>query len=159
MNDPANPGWDQTNQGIIASEFSESDVKTVMQPRIGFAFPVSDETVFHLQYGKFAQMPELDLPYSSPRYMNLVWGGQNYTPDPMGFDLDPIEIALCYQRLINEVMLTQDQMSKRVGKKRSTIANYVRLLKLDPIIQSGIRDGFITMGHGRALLSLSLIHI
>ena len=68
-------------------------------------------------------------------------------------NLDPIEIALCYQRLINEVMLTQDQMSKRVGKKRSTIANYVRLLKLDPIIQSGIRDGFITMGHGRALLS------
>ena len=68
-------------------------------------------------------------------------------------NLDPIEIALCYQRLINEVMLTQDQMSKRVGKKRSTIANYVRLLKLDPIIQSGIRDGFISMGHGRALLS------
>ncbi len=68
-------------------------------------------------------------------------------------NLDPIEIGLCYQRLINEVMLTQDQMSKRVGKKRSTIANYVRLLKLDPIIQSGIRDGFITMGHGRALLS------
>ena len=68
-------------------------------------------------------------------------------------NLDPIEIALCYQRLINEVMLTQDQMSKRVGKRRSTIANYVRLLKLDPIIQSGIRDRFITMGHGRALLS------
>ena len=61
MNDPANPGWDQTNQGIVTSEFSESDVKTVMQPRIGFAFPVSDQTVFHLQYGKFAQMPELDL--------------------------------------------------------------------------------------------------
>ena len=104
MNDPANPGWDQTNQGIIASEFSESDVKTVMQPRIGFAFPVSDQTVFHLQYGKFAQMPELDLPYSSPRYMNLVWGGQNYTPDPMGFDLDPIEttqyeVGMSYQFL------------------------------------------------------------
>ncbi len=68
-------------------------------------------------------------------------------------NLDPIEIGLCFQRLIDEVMLTQDQMSKRVGKKRSTIANYVRLLKLDPIIQSGIRDGFISMGHGRALLS------
>jgi len=104
MNDPANPGWDQTNQGIVTSEFSESDVKTVMQPRIGFAFPVSDQTVFHLQYGKFAQMPELDLPYSSPRYMNLVWGGQNYTPDPMGFDLDPIEttqyeVGMSYQFL------------------------------------------------------------
>ena len=69
-------------------------------------------------------------------------------------NLDPIEIALCYQRLIDEVMLTQDEMSKRVGKKRSTIANYIRLLKLDPIIQSGIRDKFISMGHGRAILSL-----
>ena len=59
MNDPANPGWDQTNQGIIASEFSESDVKTVMQPRIGFAFPVSDETVFHLQYGNLRRCPSL----------------------------------------------------------------------------------------------------
>jgi len=69
-------------------------------------------------------------------------------------NLDPIEIALCYQRLIDEVMLTQDQLSKRVGKKRSTISNYLRLLKLDPIIQTGIRDGFISMGHGRALASL-----
>ena len=68
--------------------------------------------------------------------------------------LDPIEIALCYQRLIDEVMLTQDQMSKRVGKKRSTISNYLRLLKLDPIVQTGIRDGFVTMGHGRALVSV-----
>ena len=69
-------------------------------------------------------------------------------------NLDPIEIALCYQRLMDEVMLTQDEMSKRVGKKRSTIANYTRLLKLDPIIQSGIRDKFISMGHGRAILSV-----
>ena len=69
-------------------------------------------------------------------------------------DLDPIEIALSYDRLINEVALTQDEMSKRVGKKRSTVTNYLRLLKLDPIIQSGIRDGFISMGHGRALLAL-----
>ena len=69
-------------------------------------------------------------------------------------NLDPIEIALCYQRLIDEVMLTQEQMSKRVGKKRSTISNYLRLLKLDPIIQTGIRDGFISMGHGRALVTI-----
>lgn len=70
-------------------------------------------------------------------------------------DLDPIEIALSYDRLINEIELTQEQMSKRVGKKRSTVTNYLRLLNLDPIIQSGIRDGFISMGHGRALLSVS----
>lgn len=69
-------------------------------------------------------------------------------------DLDPIEIALSYQRLINDIQLTQEQMSERVGKKRSTIANYLRLLKLDPIIQTGMRDGFISMGHGRALINI-----
>lgn len=69
-------------------------------------------------------------------------------------DLDPIEIALSYQRLIDEINLTQEQMSERVGKKRSTIANYLRLLKLDPIIQTGMRDSFISMGHGRALIAI-----
>ncbi|MCT4630634.1 ParB/RepB/Spo0J family partition protein [Winogradskyella sp.] len=70
-------------------------------------------------------------------------------------DLDPIEIALSYKRLIDEIDLTQEQMSERVGKKRSTIANYLRLLKLDPIIQTGMRDGFITMGHGRAMVNIA----
>lgn len=69
-------------------------------------------------------------------------------------DLDAIEIALSYQRLIDEINLTQEEMSERVGKKRSTIANYLRLLKLDPIIQTGIRDGFISMGHGRAMVNI-----
>jgi len=69
-------------------------------------------------------------------------------------DLDPIEIALSYQRLIEDIKLTQEQMSDRVGKKRSTIANYLRLLKLDPIIQTGMRDGFISMGHGRAIINI-----
>ena len=69
-------------------------------------------------------------------------------------DLDPIEIAMSYQRLIDEIQLTQEQMSERVGKKRSTITNYLRLLRLDPIIQSGIRDGFISMGHGRAIINI-----
>jgi ParB family chromosome partitioning protein len=69
-------------------------------------------------------------------------------------DLDPIEIGLSYQRLIEEINLTQDQLSERVGKKRSTITNYMRLLKLDPIIQTGIRDQFISMGHGRALVNV-----
>jgi len=69
-------------------------------------------------------------------------------------DLDPIEIALSYQRLIEEINLTQEQMSERVGKKRSTITNYLRLLKLDPIIQTGIRDGFLSMGHGRAIINI-----
>ena len=69
-------------------------------------------------------------------------------------DLDPIEIGLSYKRLIDEINLTQDQLSNRVGKKRSTITNYIRLLKLDPIIQTGIRDKFISMGHGRALVNV-----
>ena len=70
-------------------------------------------------------------------------------------DLDPIEIALSYQRLIEEIKVTQEQLSDRVGKNRSTIANYLRLLKLDPIIQTGMRDGFIAMGHGRAIINIS----
>jgi ParB family chromosome partitioning protein len=69
-------------------------------------------------------------------------------------DLDPIEIALTYERLINEYNLNIDIISKLVGKDRSTVSNYVRLLKLDPIIQSGIRYGFLSMGHGRALINI-----
>ena len=69
-------------------------------------------------------------------------------------DLDPIEIALSYQRLMDEIQLTQNQLSERVGKKRSTVANYIRLLKLDPIVQTGMRDGFLSMGHGRALINI-----
>lgn len=69
-------------------------------------------------------------------------------------DLDPIEIALSYQRLIEEIEVTQEELSDRVGKNRSTVTNYLRLLKLDPIIQTGMRDGFISMGHGRALINI-----
>jgi len=69
-------------------------------------------------------------------------------------DLDPIEIALSYQQLIDEIKLTQEELSVRVGKNRTTVTNFLRLLKLDPIIQTGIRDGFLTMGHGRALISV-----
>lgn len=69
-------------------------------------------------------------------------------------DLDPIEVALSYQRLIDEIDLTQEEMSERIGKNRSTIANYLRLLKLDPIVQTGMRDGFLSMGHGRALINV-----
>lgn len=69
-------------------------------------------------------------------------------------DLDAIEIALSYQRLLDEINLTQEQLSHRVGKDRASISNYLRLLKLDPIIQTGIRDGMISMGHGRAIIAL-----
>ncbi len=69
-------------------------------------------------------------------------------------NLDPIEIALSYQRMIDEINLTQEEMAKRVGKSRSSITNFLRLLKLDPIVQTGMRDGFLSMGHGRALINI-----
>ncbi|MCE2496011.1 MAG: ParB/RepB/Spo0J family partition protein [Flavobacteriales bacterium] len=69
-------------------------------------------------------------------------------------EMDPIEIALSYQRLIDECRLTQEEMSNRVGKKRSTITNYLRLLKLNDLIQAGLRDNMISMGHARALINI-----
>ncbi len=69
-------------------------------------------------------------------------------------DLDAIEVALSYQRLIEECQLTQETLSERVGKKRSTIANYLRLLKLPTTIQKGIIDKVISMGHARALVNI-----
>jgi len=69
-------------------------------------------------------------------------------------DLDPIEVALTYQRLLDEVGMTQENLSQRVGKERSTITNSVRLLKLSPGIQNGIRSGQISAGHGRAMMGL-----
>ena len=67
-------------------------------------------------------------------------------------DLNSIEIALAYQKLIDSYGLTQEKLSERVGKKRATIANYLRLLKLPAEIQVGLKDKKIDMGHARALL-------
>ena len=69
-------------------------------------------------------------------------------------DLDAIEVAISYQRLIEECDLTQENLSGRVGKKRATISNYLRLLKLPAEIQLGIRDHKISMGHARALITI-----
>ena len=69
-------------------------------------------------------------------------------------DLDSIEVAISYQRLIDECDLTQETLSDRVGKKRSTISNYLRLLKLPAEIQKGIREKQILMGHARALVNV-----
>jgi ParB family chromosome partitioning protein len=69
-------------------------------------------------------------------------------------DLDAIEIALSYQRLMEECDLTQEKVSDRVGKKRATIANYLRLLKLSPEIQLGIRERKLTMGHARSIITV-----
>lgn len=70
-------------------------------------------------------------------------------------DLDPIEIAISFQQLILQHNVTQEYIGKKVGKNRSTVSNYLRLLKLNPIIQAGLRDKMITMGHARALINIS----
>lgn len=69
-------------------------------------------------------------------------------------DLDAIEIAISYQRLIEECNLTQEKLSERVGKQRSTVANYLRLLKLPAEIQLGIKNKQLTMGHARTLINI-----
>lgn len=69
-------------------------------------------------------------------------------------DLNPIEEALSYQRLISECNLTQETLADQVGKKRSTVTNYLRLLKLPSDIQDGLRDKLITMGHARAIMGV-----
>ena len=69
-------------------------------------------------------------------------------------DLNAIEVAISYQRLLDECSLTQDALSDRVGKKRATIANYLRLLKLPAQIQLAIRDKKISMGHARAIINI-----
>lgn len=68
-------------------------------------------------------------------------------------DLNAIEVALSYQRLIDECALTQEQMSQKISKSRSSITNHLRLLKLPALIQLGVRDNVISMGHARALVS------
>ena len=73
-------------------------------------------------------------------------------------DLDPIEVAISYQRLIEECNLTQENMADRVGKKRSTVANYLRLLKLPAEVQLGLVEKRITMGHARAIISVEDPH-
>ena len=70
-------------------------------------------------------------------------------------DLDAVEVAISYQRLIEECRLTQEQMSDRVGKQRSTVANYLRLLKLPAEIQLGIKNKHLTMGHARTLVNIA----
>jgi ParB family chromosome partitioning protein len=70
-------------------------------------------------------------------------------------NLNAIEVAISYQRLLEECQLTQDQLSEKVGKDRSTVSNFLRLLKLPAEIQIAIRDGYITMGHARALVNIS----
>lgn len=72
-------------------------------------------------------------------------------------DLNPLEISISYQRLIEECAITHEELSQRIGKNRSTITNYIRLLKLPPEVQKGLKAEMLSMGHARALLGLEKI--
>ena len=72
-------------------------------------------------------------------------------------NLNSIEIALGYKRLMEELSYTQEQVAERMGKERSTVTNYIRLLKLPPDIQIAVRTGVITMGHARALINVDMV--
>jgi len=72
-------------------------------------------------------------------------------------NLNPIEIAISYQRMISECNLKQEELGERVGKNRSTVTNYVRLLKLPPDIQVALRDNVISMGHARSIINIENI--
>ena len=72
-------------------------------------------------------------------------------------NLNAIEIALSYKRMMDELNHTQEQVAERMGKERSTVTNYIRLLKLPPDIQLAIRSGALTMGHARALISIETV--
>ena len=72
-------------------------------------------------------------------------------------DLNAIEIALSYKRMMDDINYTQEQVAERMGKERSTVANYIRLLKLPPDIQVAVRNGSLTMGHARAIINVNTI--
>ncbi len=72
-------------------------------------------------------------------------------------DLNAMEVALSYKRMMDELQFTQEQVSERMGKERSTVANYVRLLKLPPDIQVALRSNIISMGHARALINVDTV--
>lgn len=72
-------------------------------------------------------------------------------------DLNAIEVSLSYKRMMDELNYTQEQVAERMGKERSTVANYIRLLKLPPDIQIAVRNGAISMGHARALINVDLV--
>ncbi len=72
-------------------------------------------------------------------------------------DLNAVEIALSYKRMMDELSYTQEQVAERMGKERSTVTNYIRLLKLPPDIQLAVRNGSLSMGHARALVNIDTV--
>ncbi|MCA9730687.1 MAG: TonB-dependent receptor [Deferribacteres bacterium] len=88
MPDPSNPSWDRVLRGV-GSDVKKKDPAVELSPRLGLAFPVSDRTVFHMQYGKFVQPPRLDQMYAGDRYFDHLFTAQNSIQGPIGIGLDP----------------------------------------------------------------------
>lgn len=87
--DPANPGFDAARWTVEG--LTKAKAHSVLQPRLGFSFPVTNRSVFHLQYGKFAQMPDMAFVYEDRADMATVLAGQFFISDPFAFDLEPIK--------------------------------------------------------------------
>ena len=90
LKDSLNPGFLEGEETVDPNSLEKSPSNTVIQPRLGLAFPISDRTVFHLQFGRFAQSPDLGDAFTSRARMATIFGGQNFINDPIGFDLEPI---------------------------------------------------------------------
>lgn len=100
--DPSNPPWDRANFGLDESQLIEKDAVVEISPRIGLAFPVTDRTVFHLQYGRFVQSPRLtDIHNGSAWYDAIFTGGTSFQTNVVGFGLDP-EITTQYEAGFNQ---------------------------------------------------------
>jgi outer membrane receptor protein involved in Fe transport len=88
--DPKNPGYDPQNFTVDPSAVEKVKAFTAVSPRLGFSFPVTDRTVFHVQFGKFVQAPQLNSLYSSTSVQALSFSGRNFIPVPFGTDLEPV---------------------------------------------------------------------
>ena len=102
LDDVLNPPFEAADFTVDAEGLLESETKVVIQPRLGLGFPISDQAVFHLQYGKFVQMPDLNRAFNGRAILSLHMGGQNFIPNPTGFALEPVvteqfEVGFGYQ--------------------------------------------------------------
>ncbi|NLP10725.1 TonB-dependent receptor [bacterium] len=88
--DMRNPAWDKAKHTLIADQVVQKDPGLYVSPRLGLAFPATDRTVFHVQYGKFVQAPRLDQIYFNMRWYDMVFQGGNFFQNPPGFGLDPM---------------------------------------------------------------------
>ena len=150
--DPANPPWDQTNRTLDISQLIDKDANVEVSPRIGLAFPVSDRTVFHMQYGKFVQAPKLNDIYAGSRWYDNQFEAQFSFQNPVGVGLDPekttqYEVGFSQQFTDNAAfdvtafyknIADQIQISKVVTDINSPAGDYNVLVNGDFATTSGV---------------------